>query len=133
VWRASRPQGQELADYRALLDKGLVRPGRLELYIMNLKERKPVRITANGAANFGPYWHPDGRHIIFSSNMHDPQGRNFDLYLIDIETRDIERITHYDGFDGFPMFSHDGKQLVFASNRLGKETGETNVFIADWQ
>jgi Tol biopolymer transport system component len=133
VWRASRPQGQELADYRALLDKGLVRPGRLELYIMNLKERKPVRITANGAANFGPYWHPDGRHIIFSSNMHDPQGRNFDLYLVDIETREVERVTHYPGFDGFPMFSHDGKQLVFASNRLGKETGETNVFIADWQ
>jgi TolB protein len=133
VWRASRPQGQELADYRALLDKGLVRPGRLELYIMNLKERKPLRITANGAANFGPYWHPDGRHVIFSSNMHDPQGRNFDLYLIDIETRNIERVTYYEGFDGFPMFSHDGKQLVFASNRFGKETGETNVFIADWQ
>jgi len=133
VWRASRPQGEALAEYRALLDKGQVRPGRLELYIMNLKERKPLRITANGAANFGPYWHPDGRHIIFSSNMHDPQGRNFDLYLIDIETRDIERITYYDGFDGFPMFSHDGKQLVFASNRFGKETGETNVFIADWQ
>jgi TolB protein len=133
VWRASRPQGQDLADYRALLADGLIRPGVLELYIMNLKERKPVRITRNGAANFGPYWHPDGRHIIFSSNMHDPQGRNFDLYMIDIDTRETERITHYEGFDGFPMFSHDGKQLVFASNRFGKETGETNVFIADWQ
>jgi Tol biopolymer transport system component len=133
VWRASRPQGQDLADYRALLADGLIRPGVLELYIMNLKERKPVRITRNGAANFGPYWHPDGRHIIFSSNMHDPQGRNFDLYMIDIDTRETERITHYEGFDGFPMFSHDGKQLVFASNRFGKETGETNVFIADCQ
>jgi Tol biopolymer transport system component len=133
VWRASRPQGQELADYRALLADGLIRPGVLELYIMNLKERKPLRITDNGAANFGPYWHPDGRRIIFSSNMHDPKGRNFDLYMIDIDTREIERITHYEGFDGFPMFSHDGKQLVFASNRFGSETGETNVFIADWQ
>jgi len=133
VWRASRPQGQELADYRALLQEGLIRPGRLELYIMNLKERKPIRITDNGAANFGPYWHPDGKHIIFASNMNDPQGRNFDLYLIDIDTREIERITWYEGFDGFPMFSHDGKQLVFASNRFGKVAGETNVFIADWQ
>lgn len=133
VWRASRPQGKDLAEYRALLSEGLVRPGKLELYIMNLEQRKPVRITDNGAANFGPYWHPDGRHIIFSSNMHDPQGRNFDLYMIDIDTRNIERITHYDGFDGFPMFSHDGKQLVFASNRFGKVAGETNVFIADWQ
>ena len=133
VWRASRPQGQELADYRALLAEDLVRPGKLELYIMNLKERKPIRITDNGAANFGPYWHPDGRHIIFASNMDDPQGRNFDLYLVDIDTRNIERITTYEGFDGFPMFSHDGKQLVFASNRFGKVAGETNVFIADWQ
>jgi Tol biopolymer transport system component len=30
------------------------------------------------------------------------------------------------------MFSPDGKKLVFASNRNGKETGETNLFLADW-
>jgi Tol biopolymer transport system component len=133
VWRASRPSGEALADYRDLLGKGLIRPGNLELYIMNLEERRPIRITDNGAANFGPYWHPDGRHIIFSSNMHDPGGRNFDLYLLDIDTRKQERITYYEGFDGFPMFSHDGRQLVFASNRFGKVAGETNVFIAEWK
>jgi Tol biopolymer transport system component len=133
VWRASRPEGQALADYRALLAEGLIRPGKLELFIMNLEERRPIQITANGAANFGPYWHPDGRRIIFSSNMNDPKGRNFDLYLVDIETRKTERVTTYEGFDGFPMFSHDGRRLVFASNRFGKVKGETNVFIADWQ
>ena len=132
VWRASRPTGKALQDYRALLKEGLIRPGKLELYIMELEIRTPVQLTSNGAANFGPYWHPDGKHIIFSSNMHDPEGRNFDLYLIDVESREIERITHYEGFDGFPMFSHDGRQLVFASNRLGKVRGETNVFIADF-
>ena len=99
---------------------------------MNLEARTPVQLTDNGAANFGPYWHPDGRYIIFSSNMHDPEGRNFDLYMIDIDSRNIERITSYEGFDGFPMFSHDGRQLVFASNRRGKVRGETNVFIADF-
>ena len=133
VWRASRPTGEALADYRALLAADLIRPGKLELYIMNLKERAPIQITENGAANFGPYWHPDGRHIIFSSNMHDPQGRNFDLYMIDTDSRKLERINYYEGFDGFPMFSHDGKRLVFASNRFGKVKGETNIFIADWE
>jgi Tol biopolymer transport system component len=132
VWRASRPTGKALQDYRSLLADALIRPGKLELYVMNLESRSPLQLTDNGAANFGPYWHPDGRHIIFSSNMHDPEGRNFDLYLIDIDSRDIERITYYEGFDGFPMFSHDGRQLVFASNRLGKVRGETNVFIADF-
>jgi Tol biopolymer transport system component len=132
VWRASRPEGEALADYKALLDKGLVRPGRLELYIMSLKDRKPIRITDNGAANFGPYWHPDGRHVIFASNMDDPSGRDFDLYMIDVQTKEVERVTHFPGFDGFPMFSHDGSKLVFASNRNNKVRGETNVFIADW-
>lgn len=132
VWRASRPSGEALKDYQSLLKQGLIRPGQLELFIMNLTERKPIQLTDNGAANFGPYWHPDGKHIIFSSNMHDPKGRNFDLYMINIDSRKIERITHYEGFDGFPMFSHDGRKLVFASNRLGKVEGETNVFIADF-
>lgn len=132
VWRASRPSGEALKDYQSLLKQGLIRPGQLELFIMNLTERKPVQLTDNGAANFGPYWHPDGKHIIFSSNMRDPKGRNFDLYTINIDSRKIERITHYEGFDGFPMFSHDGRKLVFASNRLGKVEGETNVFIADF-
>ncbi|KPK56288.1 MAG: hypothetical protein AMS22_01630 [Thiotrichales bacterium SG8_50] len=132
VWRASRPQGKALEDYRGLLAQGLIRPGKLDLYIMNLKDRKPIQLTDNGAANFGPYWHPDGKRIIFSSNVHDPSGRNFDLYLINVETRVLERVTHYEGFDGFPMFSHDGKRLVFASNRDGRVKGETNVFIADW-
>jgi Tol biopolymer transport system component len=132
VWRASRPQGEALQDYQALLEEGLIRPGQLELFIMNLTERKPIQLTDNGAANFGPYWHPDGKHIIFSSNMHDPEGRDFDLYMINIDSRKIERITRYEGFDGFPMFSHDGRKLVFSSNRLGKVEGETNVFIADF-
>jgi TolB protein len=133
VWRASRPTGEALKDYQALLADGLIRPGRLELYIMNLQDRKPIRLTDNGAANFAPYWHPDGRHIIFSSTLHNPDGRNFDLFLIDIDTRALERVTDYDGFDGFPMFSHDGRHLVFASNRFGKARGETNIFIADWR
>lgn len=133
VWRASRPAGQALQDYQALLEQGLIRPGKLELYIMNLEERQPIQLTDNGAANFGPYWHPDGQHIIFSSNLHDQESRNFDLYLINVDTRALERITHYENFDGFPMFTHDGKQLVFASNRSGKVKGETNIFIADFR
>lgn len=132
VWRASRPEGEALSDYKALLADGLIRPSKLEIFIMNLEDREPIQLTDNGAANFGPYWHPDGKHVIFVSNKDDPKGRDFDLYLIDIETREVERVTHFPGFDGFPMFSYDGSKLVFASNRNNKVRGETNVFIADW-
>ena len=132
MWRASRPSGPELETYRALLADNLVRPGKLEIFIMNLQDRQPIQLTRNGAANFAPYWHPDGKHILFASNIDDPKGRNFDLYLIHVDTRHVERVTRYPGFDSFPMFSHDGNKLVFASNRHGKVRGETNIFIADW-
>jgi Tol biopolymer transport system component len=132
VWRASRPKGKALQDYQALLSQGLIRPGNLEIFIMNLAKGDPVQLTDNGAANFAPYWHPDGQHVIFASNMENPKGRNFDLFLLEVDTRKVERVTHYPGFDSFPMFSHDGKKLVFASNRNGKVHGETNIFIADW-
>lgn len=132
-WRASRPEGEALKDYQTLLAEGLIRPSKLEIYVMNLKERKPIQLTSNGAANFAPYFHPDGKQLIFCSNMNDPKGRNFDLYLIDIATKQIEQVTHNESFDGFPMFTHDGKRLVFASNRNGKVQGETNIFVADWK
>ncbi|MFH2049851.1 MAG: hypothetical protein ABIJ12_10445 [bacterium] len=132
VWRASRPEGEALIEYQNLLKDGLIKPSHLEIYIMNLKDRQPIQLTSNDAANFGPYFHPDGKRIIFCSNMADPQGRNFDLFMIDIETKRIERITYNPTFDGFPMFTHDGKKLVFCSNRDNKIKGETNVFICDW-
>jgi Tol biopolymer transport system component len=90
------------------------------------------QVTSFGAASFAPYFHPDGRRIIFSSNRHDPKGRDFDLYTVGLDGKDLERITHSPTFDGFPMFSRDGKRLVFASNRNAKARGETNIFIADW-
>ncbi len=131
-WRASRPQGEGLKDYMDLLKKGLIRPSKLEIYITNLKDRELIQLTDNGAANFGPYFHPSGEKVIFASNMDDPQKRNFDLYMVDTKTKEIERLTYNPTFDGFPMFSHDGKKLVFASNRNNSRPHETNIFIADW-
>ncbi len=132
VWRAARPKGEELKEYKDLLAQGLVRPHALEIYMMNIKDRKPVQMTANGAANFAPYFHPDGKHIIFCSNVADKQGRVFNLHLIDIATKKAEQVTFDNGFDGFPMFSFDGKHLVFASSRGAKAPHETNIFVADW-
>lgn len=133
VYRASRPgTEQELADYRRLLAQGLVRPSRLDLYVMDADGSNKRRLTNNGAANFAPFFHPNGRQIIFSSNMNDPRGRNFDLYLINVDGTGLERVTTHEDFDGFPMFNRAGTQLVFGSNRGQAKRGETNIFIADW-
>jgi len=132
AWRAGRPTGTALDDYRALLAKGLVRPTAMELFVMNADGTNQRQITNNGKANFCPYFTPDGKKIIYSSNAGDPKGREFDVYLISKEGGEPERITTAAGFDGFPMFSPDGKWLVWASNRADQASHETNLFLAKW-
>ena len=121
------------ATYKQLLTTNVVRPTRMELFVMNADGSNKRQITDNGAANFGPFFHPDNRRVIFASNMSDPKGRNFDLYLVNIDGSGLERVTYNDTFDAFPMFTRQARSLVFASNRNGKVRGETNLFLADWR
>ncbi len=134
VYRSEQPKTPEaIADYKDLLSRGLIRPGNLEIWVMDADGSHKRQVTHNGAANFAPYFFPDGKRIIFASNMgnqKDPSG--FDLYKINTDGTGLEQITYHPDFDAFPMFSSDGKRLVWASNRNGKAPHETNIFIADW-
>ena len=134
VWRASRfPDPAALEDYKKILAEGFVRPTRMELFIANADGSAAKQITSNGAANFCPYFTPDGKRIIFASNMLDPRGREFDIFIINKDGSGTpERITTAPAFDGFPMFSPDGKWIVWGSNRSNPEGRETNLFIAKW-
>jgi TolB protein len=124
--------GPQLDDYVSLLKRELWRPTSLEIYTMNRDGSGLRQVTNLGAASFAPFFTPDGRRIIFSTNVGDPKGRNFDIYMINADGTGLERITYNDTFDGFPMFSPDGRRLVFASNRGGRKEGDTNVFVAEW-
>ena len=134
VYRAQHPRTpQEVADYKDLLSRGLIRPGNLEIWVMDADGGHKHQVTHNGAANFAPFWHPDGKRIIFASNVADPKNaRDFDLYIINEDGTGLDRITYYPDFDAFPMFTSDGERLVWASNRNGTVPHETNIFIADW-
>lgn len=133
VYRAYHPAtAEEGADYRALLAENLIRPGELDIWVMNADGTGKQRVLEATGADFAPFFHPDGRRIIFSSNQHDPEGRNFDLYMVNVDGTGLERVTQFGDFDGFPMFSPDGTKLMWASNRNAKSEGETNVFVADW-
>ena len=133
VWRVYHPKSEtEVDQYKALLEENSIRPMALQIWTMDADGSNKQQVTNNGAANFGPYFFPEGNRIIFSSNLHDEKGRNFDLYSVNVNGSDLERITFFDGFDGFPMFSPSGKYLVFASNRNQKKKGDTNLFLAEW-
>lgn len=133
VFRSSRPRTEkELKDYSDLVNNGLVRPTALEIYVMDADGKNIKKITNFDKASFAPFFHPDGKRIIFSSNVKSETGRNFDLFIINIDGTGLKQVTFNETFDGFPMFTRDGKHLVFASNRFNKEAGDTNIFIAEW-
>ncbi len=131
AWHYTEPA--ELTAYQELLKKRMIRPNRMELFVMNADGSDQKQITKLGGANFGPSWTPDGTRIIFSSNHRNPRSRNFDLFLVNIDGTGLERLTTHEDFDGFPMFSPDGKSLIWASNRHDAKPGETNLFLADWK
>jgi TolB protein len=124
---------EQVADYQALLKEHMVRPSKLEIWIMDADGSNKRQVTNLGCASFAPFLHPDGKRIVFSSNYGDAKGREFDIWMINVDGTGLERITKTPEFDGFPMFTRDGKKLLFASNRFGSVKGETNVFVADWK
>ncbi|HEY0252445.1 MAG TPA: M28 family peptidase [Kofleriaceae bacterium] len=148
VWRASRPQGEDLAKYKALLAQNLVQPTKMDLWVANSDGTEAHQVTYLPGASFAPYFFPSGKRVIFASNYLAPRGPEFDLFAIDTDGTHLERITTAPGFDGFPVFSPDGKTLSMSSNRrdvvktnagdvyrvTGQPAGEhdTNVFVTPW-
>jgi Tol biopolymer transport system component len=134
IYRAYHPtDSAELAEYRDLLAQRIVRPNKMEIWVMNADGSDQRQVTHLGGANFAPFFTPDGKRVIFSSNYKNPHSSNFDLYLVNLDGSGLEQVTTSPEFDGFPQFSPDGKHLVWGSGRNAKNPHETNVFIADWR
>jgi TolB protein len=133
VYRANHPKSPEQVErYKKLLAENLIEPNALEIWVMNSDGSNKRQVTNLGVASFAPYFLPDGKRIIFSSNHPNIRGRDFNLFVVNLDGTGLEQVTFNDTFDGFPMFSPDGRKLVFASNRHAAARGDTNVFIADW-
>lgn len=133
VFRASRPQTEEeIKKYKDYLSRDLVAPTNMEIYTVNVDGSNLKQITHLGKANWAPFFHPNGKKIIFSSNHHSSRGYDFQLYMINLDGTGLEKITNNSIFNAFPMFSPDGKKLIFSSNRNNGGTRDTNLFIADW-
>jgi TolB protein len=76
--------------------------------------------------NWGPYFHPDGRHIVYTTSVHGHA--NYEVYAMRDDGSHKTRITHKAGFDGLPVFSPDGKHLMWSSKRAADQT--VQVFVA---
>jgi len=123
----------------------------LQLYVADLRfdvdgsvigiEREH-QLTFNEHVNWAPYWHPDGRHLIYGTSAMGHH--NYELFICDADPGDLpgsdgpvrygtrnRRVTHAGGADVLPVFSHDGRWLVWTGQR--DETGTSQVFMARWK
>ena len=133
VWRAHLPKTDSaIAMYKSYLAEQLVRPSEMELMVANADGSNKKQLTNTGSANFAPFFHPDNKRIVYSSNVTDPKGRTFNLYVINSDGTGLKQITFGGSFNSFPMFTRDGKKVVFISDRNAKGRYEFNVFVADW-
>jgi len=135
VYRSSRPKTPEAQEtYKGLLAKHVVQPSDMEIYVCNVDGTNQRRVTNLGGANWAPFFHPDGKRIIFSSNHHvqEQGGRQFNLFSIRLDGTGLKQITFDKTFDAFPMFSPSGDRLIFSSNRFNGGGRATNLFMANW-
>lgn len=84
------------------------------------------QLTHDKNVNWGPYWYPDGRHIIYATSKHGHQ--NYELYAMRDDGSHTVRITYSPGADILPVFSPDGKWLMWTSKRSANNTSQ--IFIA---
>jgi WD40 repeat protein len=87
------------------------------------------QLTDDANVNWGPFWHPDSRHIAYATSMHGHT--NYEIYLMRDDGSHKTRITYSPGADVLPVFSPDGKYLIWTSKRTADQT--TQIFLAKFQ
>jgi Tol biopolymer transport system component len=133
VHRAFYPRTPaEQEEFDRLLQERLLRPVNLEIYMCRPDGSDERALTANGRVNFAPFPFPDGRKVIFVSDLAAARRGHYALFTVGSDGRGLKQITFREGFDGFPCVSPDGKRLVWISDRNATRPRELNVFIADW-
>jgi Tol biopolymer transport system component len=137
VYRAFYPKTkEEEAVLDQLLTERMLQPLKchFEIFVSRPDGSEERALTSNGKANWAPSFHPDGKTIVFASNVDATAPGRFSLYAIGTDGTDLRRLSSHDGFDSFPHFSPDGTKLVFISNRNAKDPRrDLNLFMADWK
>ena len=85
-----------------------------QLYVMDLPDGSPQRVTNDSHTEAMPTWTPDGSHIVYVSWDQTDGGH---IYKVDPNARRIqpEIITKKAAFYATPVVSNDGSRVLFAT------------------
>ena len=99
---------------------------------------REFQLTDNVHVNWAPYWHPNGRFLVYTTSElgHD----NYEVFLIDADSgaetgttkygSRRRRVTYAPKFDGLPVFDASGERMMWTSQRGADRSSQ--VWIADF-
>jgi len=95
--------------------------GEVGILLMNSDGSNEVAFVMPGT-NLHPTFSPDGKKILFSSNLHSTSGNYYDrdIYVMNIDGSGRTRLTWNSVYDENPVWTPDGKKIVFESERSGQ-------------
>ena len=85
-----------------------------QLYVMDIPNGLPRRITTDSHTEAMPTWTPDGNHIVYVSWDQTKGGH---IYKVDPKARRVqpEKITQENAFYATPVISKDGSRVLYAT------------------
>lgn len=101
------------------------------------------QLTDGDSVNWCPYWHPQGRHLVYASSAIGHF--NYEVFITTADPGDLpgsngsiryglltRRVTHAPGFDGLPVFNSDGRHMMWTSQRSMEpgRRGESQLWVA---
>ncbi len=98
-----------------------------EIYIMKADGSGQTRLTNAPGYDGGPFFTPDGKHIVW--RRFDESGLIANVWLMNPDGTNQRQITDFGSMSWAPYMHPSGQYIIFASNKLGFENFE--LFIVD--
>lgn len=110
-----------------------------QIWMLNLKKKKPVQFTFGKENASNPRWSPDGKRVLFTSKRPSPDDpkaedekkKKAQLFVIPVDGGEARQITKVDEAVQSPAWSPDGRRILFRANvfKGEKATEESDVKI----
>lgn len=103
------PDGKEVVYVQTEIDKEK-KEYVSQLFLLNIKEKKPMQWTYGKARNHSPCWSPDGKKIAFVSNRDGKQ----QIYILPRTGGEAKQVTFCKNGANNPVWSPCGNKLAFS-------------------